>query len=92
MYFYQTERADKIPISPEILQRVNGLKLKFLEGLSLNKVEINNEVGMKSGQNYQQIMLKVNKLLKKGIVINTAHEEGEFISSMFLRSELDGTN
>ena len=92
MYFYQTERADKIPISPEILQRVNGLKLNFLEGLSLNKVEINNEVGMKSGQNYQQIMLKVNKLLKKGIVINTAHEEGEFISSMFLRSELDGTN
>ena len=92
MYFYQTERADKIPISPEILQRVNGLKLNFLEGLSLNKVEINNEVGMKSGQNYQQIMLKVNKLLKKGIVINTAHEEGEFIRSMFLRSELDGTN
>lgn len=71
---------------------MNGLKLNFLEGLSLNKVEINNEVGMKSGQNYQQIMLKVNKLLKKGIVINTAHEEGEFISSMFLRSELDGTN
>lgn len=92
MYFYQTERADKIPISPEILQTANGLTLNFLEELSLNKVEINNEVGMKSGQNYQQIMLKVNKLLKKGIVINTAHEEGEFISSMFLRSELDGTN
>ena len=92
MYFYQTERADKIPISPEILQTANGLKLNFLEELSLNKVEINNEVEMKSGQNYQQIMLKVNKLLKKGIVINTAHEEGEFISSMFLRSKLDGTN
>ena len=71
---------------------MNGLTLNFLEELSLNKVEINNEVGMKSGQNYQQIMLKVNKLLKKDIVINTAHEEGEFISSMFLRSELDGTN
>lgn len=92
MYFYQTERADKIPISPEILQTANGLTLNFLEELSLNKVEINNEVEMKSGQNYQEIMLKVNKLLKKGIVINTAHEEGEFISSMFLRSELDGTN
>ena len=92
MYFYQTERADKIPISPEILQTVNGLTVNFLEELSLNKVEINNEVGMKSGQNYQQIMLKVNKLLKKDIVINTAHEEGEFISSMFLRSKLDGTN
>ena len=92
MYFYQTERADKIPISPEILQTANGLTLNFVEELSLNKVEINNEVGMKSGQNYQQIMLKVNKLLKKGIVINTAHEEGEFISSMFLRSKLDGTN
>ena len=92
MYFYQTERADKIPISPEILQTANGLTLNFLEELSLNKVEINNEVEMKSGQNYQEIMLKVNKLLKKGIVINTAHEEGEFIPSMFLRSELDGTN
>ena len=92
MYFYQTERADKIPISPEILQTANGLTLNFLEELSLNKVEIHNEVEMKSGQNYQEIMLKVNKLLKKGIVINTAHEEGEFISSMFLRSKLDGTN
>ena len=71
---------------------MNGLTLNFLEELSLNKVEINNEVEMKSGQNYQEIMLKVNKLLKKGIVINTAHEEGEFISSMFLRSKLDGTN
>ena len=71
---------------------MNELTLNFLEELYLNKVEINNEVGMKSGQNYQQIMLKVNKLLKKGIVINTAHEEGEFISSMFLRSKLDGTN
>ena len=37
-------------------------------------------------------MSEVNKLLKKAIVINTAHEEGEFIPPIFLRWETDGTN
>ena len=60
--------------------------LGFLEEPSINKV------GMKNGQNSPQIMSEVNKLLKKGIVINTAHEEGEFISPIFLRSKPDGTN
>ena len=36
-------------------------------------------------------MSEVNKLLKKGIVINTAYEDGEFIPPIFLRWETDGT-
>ena len=47
---------------------------------------------MKSDQNYLQIISEVNKLLKKGIVINAAHEEGEFISPIFLRTKPDVTN
>ena len=47
---------------------------------------------MKSDQNSIQIMSEVNKLLKKGIVIYTAHEETVFISPIFLRSKTDGTN
>ena len=47
---------------------------------------------MKSDQNSIQIMSEVNKLLKKDIVIYTAHEETEFISPIFLRSKTDGTN
>ena len=47
---------------------------------------------MKSDQNSIQIMLEVNKLLKKGIVIYTAHEETEFIFPIFLRSKTDRTN
>ena len=52
---------------------VKELRLEVLEEPSIDKV------GIKSGQNYLQIMSKVNKLLKKGIVI-------------FLKSKLDGTN
>ena len=52
---------------------VKELRLEFLKEPSIDKV------GIKSGQNYLQIMSKVNKLLKKGIVI-------------FLKWKLDGTN
>ena len=76
----------KITSDPRILQNMQGLTFEFLEEPSIN------EVGIKSGQNYPQIMSEVNKLLKKGIVINTAHEKGEFISPIFLRSKADGTN
>ena len=71
---------------------MQGLTLDFLEEPSIDKVGINNKVGRKSGQNSPQIMLEVNKLLKNGIVINPAHEEGKFISPTFLRSKPDGTN
>ena len=47
---------------------------------------------MKSGQNSPQIMAEVNKILKQDIVINTAHEEGELISSIFFKLKDDGTN
>ena len=66
-----------IKSDPEILQTVEGLKLDFSEVPSINKV------GMKGGQNFPQIMSEANKPLKKGIVINTAHEEGELISPIF---------
>ena len=65
---------------------MKGLALDFLEELSINKV------GIKSGQKSSQIVSEVNKLLKKGIVINTAHQEGESISPIFLSSKPDVTN
>ena len=73
-------------IRPRNFADRKGLTLDFLEEPSINKV------GMKSGQNSPKIMSVVNKLLTKGIVINTFHEEGEFISPIFLRSKPDGTN
>ena len=73
-------------IRPRNFADRKGLTLDFLEEPSINKV------GMKSGQNSPQIMSEANKLLKNGIVINIAHEEGEFISPIFLRSKADGTN
>ena len=45
---------------------------------------------MKNNQNSPQIMSEVNKFIKKAI--NATHDEGEFISSIFLRSKPDGTN
>ena len=51
-----------------------------------------NKVGMKNNQNSPQIMSEVNKFIKKAIKINATHDEGEFISSIFLRSKPDGNN
>lgn len=37
-------------------------------------------------------MSEVNKLSKKGVVKNTANEEGKLISTIFLRSKSDSSN
>lgn len=47
---------------------------------------------MSSEQNYPQTMSEVNKLSKKGVVKNTANEEGKLISTIFLRSKSDSSN
>lgn len=65
---------------------MNGLTLEFLEESSVNKA------GMKTSESSPHILSDVNKLLKKGIMVNTAHEEGELISHIFLRPKSDGNN
>ena len=57
----------------------------------LEKPSINNVV-MKSGKKFRQIMSQVNKLLNQDLVINSAHERGEFISPIFLRPKPNGSN
>ena len=70
-----------ITTDPEILQIVKGLTLEFLQESSINKVAKSFTNSVRSKQTY-----------KKGIVINTAQKEGEFISPIFLRSTPDGAN
>ena len=45
-----------------------------------------------SGQHSPQLISEVNKLLNKGIVINTVHQGRKLISSIFLRSKPNGIN
>ena len=68
-----------ITTDSEILQTVKGLTLEFLQESSINNVA--KSFTNRSKQTY-----------KKGIVINTAQKEGEFISPIFLRSTPDGAN
>ena len=76
----------KIHIRPRNFANSEGIGTWIFRKLSINKV------GMKSDQNFRQIMSEVKKLINKGIVINIAHEEGELISPIFLRSKPDWTN
>ena len=71
---------------PETLLTVKGLTIEFLEEPAINKV------GMYNGVHSPQIMSEENKRLNKGLVINPAHEEWNFISSIFLKSRPDWTN
>ena len=44
-----------------------------------------------SGQASQNVMVEINKLVRKGVIEYTEHEKGEFISPIFFRSKSDGT-
>lgn len=86
MYDYQIARRGKDHIRPINIANSEWMTLEFLEEPSVNKV------GMKTSESSPHILSDVNKLLKKGIMVNTAHEEGGLISPIFLRPKSDGNN
>ena len=70
----------------EILKTVEGLTLDFEQEPPSQKTNV------MSGQASQKGMVEINKLVGKGVIEYTEHEEGEFISPIFFRSKSDGTS
>ena len=73
---------------PSILNAVMGYKIDFLLTPVQFTIPITNNF---SAQESANVNARISKFLEKGIVVKSSHEEGEFISSIFLRPEKDGS-
>lgn len=73
---------------PSILNAVMGYKIDFLNTPVQFTIPITINF---SAQESANVNARISKFLEKGIVVKSSHEEGDFISSIFLRPEKDGS-
>ena len=72
-----------------ILEAVKSYKIEFVDNVEPCQTHIPWEIDF-NAQECDIIDQEIAKLLKKGVVINSQHEDGEFISNIFLRRKKDG--
>ena len=73
---------------PSILSAVKGYKIEFY----LSPVQFTPPRAINfSAQEAANVNAQISKFLEKGIIIKSSHEEGEFISNIFLRPKKDGS-
>ena len=78
---------ESITSDPEVLRTVKGMRLEFEDSPLHYPVGYEIPVGHKS-----LLKVEVKKLLKKRAVVSCEHEQGEFISPIFLRDKNDGSH
>ena len=66
-----------------ILQAVKGYKIEFLHNVGLSQTHLSWEISF-NAQECDIVDQEIVKLLSKGVVIESQHENGEFISNIFL--------
>ena len=71
----------KITSDPEVLQNIKGAKIPFITEPKMDKIPINPNF---SSDKEKSIDSEIEKLLKKGVIKECEHEEGEYISPIFL--------
>lgn len=86
---YFTNRWAELTSDPVILEFVKGVRIDFLHDIE----PIQSTVRASYFNAKEEVIVadEIKKLLKKGVVIPSKHEEGEFISPIFLRSKKDGS-
>ena len=72
-----------------ILQAVKGYKIEFTDNVGPRQTHLPWEIGI-NAQECDIVDQEIVKLLSKGVVIESQHENGEFISNIFLRQKKDG--
>ena len=82
-YFFLGE---EITSDREVLQTVQGMKLEFEETPLQGQCS-----GFAIPENQPLIQEVVNKLLKKGVVVECEHEPAEYISPIFFKVKTDRT-
>ena len=85
-YYIQSWKT--ITEDPEILETVAGLKLDFPEGPPSSST--NYSIGFSKVEE-NAIDDETKKLLAKQVIVKCLHEEGEYMSPIFVRPKHDGT-
>ena len=79
--------SESITSDPEVLQTVKGMRLEF------EVSPLHYPVGYKIPAGHKSLLkVEVKKLLKKRAVVSCEHEQGEFISPIFLRDKNNGSH
>ena len=73
---------------PSILNPVRGYKIDFL--LTPVQFTIPRTINFPAQESAND-NVQISKFLEKGIIVKSSHEEGEFISNIFLRPKKDGS-
>ena len=77
----------KITSDPEVLQNIKGAKIPFITEPKMDKIPINPNF---TSEKEKAIDSEIEKLLKKGVIKECEHEEGEYISPIFVSPKKDG--
>ncbi len=74
-----------------ILQWVTGVKIEFINNSSPTCENIYPQQRSTYSADAMVVRTELQKLLNKGVIKPSAHEEGEIISPIFVRPKKDGT-
>ena len=79
----------KLTTDPHILNMVKGCKIDFDQLPHQRQPPCQHQL---SNKETETISTEIEKLLFKGVLLKSSHEEGEFLSTIFLRPKKDGTH
>ena len=79
----------RITSDKNILDYVSGVKISFEEGLVPRQARYRTSIF--NAQEEFIVRKEIKTLLEKGVIKQSHHEPGEFISTIFLRPKPDGT-
>ena len=79
----------KLTADPHILNMVKGCKIDFDQLPHQRQPPCQHQL---SNKETETISAEIKKLVFKGVLLKSSHEEGEFLSTIFLRPKKDGTH
>lgn len=71
------------------MQAIKGYKTEFIDNVGPRQTHLPREISFNALE-FDIVDQEIVKLLRKGVVIESQHENGEFISHTFLRRKKDG--
>ena len=79
---WETITSDKY-----ILQAVKGYKIEFIDNVGPRQTHLPREIGL-NAQECDIVDQEIDKLLNKGVVIESQHENGEFLTFFFVERKM----
>ena len=78
----------KLTTDPHILNMAKGCKIDFEQPPHQMQPPCQHQL---SNKETETTSVEIGKLVRKGVLFKSSHEEGEFLSTIFLISKKDGT-